>query len=107
MENFALTVPGLSGTPMQIQVSGIPSGYTIGGLASGGIRIAMIVGIFLSLIYLLYGGWYWLQSKGDKQNLDKARRIIVYAVVGLIIMSVSMVVVNVISTAVGVKTPIR
>ncbi len=102
---IALTIPGQNGESVAINPpDGIPhTDYTIGILASGAINIAMVVGILLSLLYLVYGGFFWLQSKGDKQQLDKARRIIVYAIIGLIIMSLSLLIVNVITSALNVE----
>jgi len=102
------SVPGDNGTPVQISVPpGIPTNVSLGALASGFISVAMIIGIFLSLIYLVYGGIYWTQSKGNKETLDKARRIIIYAILGLVIMSLSLVGVNLISSALGVTTPLN
>ncbi|HVT01218.1 MAG TPA: hypothetical protein VHE53_03220 [Patescibacteria group bacterium] len=103
---LALQIPGEQG-PVQIQApQGIPSGstFTIGSIATSFIQLAMVIGIFMSMIYLAYGGFYWVQSKGDKQTLDKARRILTYAIIGLIIMSISLVIVNVVTTAFGVKS---
>lgn len=105
---LSLIIPGNGGTPsVQIQApEGIPSGpgYTIGSLSLTFIYVAMIIGIFLSLGYLVYGGIFWIQASGDKQKWDKARRIIVYSVVGLILMSTALVIVNVISAALGVHS---
>ena len=99
-EELALSVPGANDTKVQIQApDGIPSGLPLSSLVSTALQGAMIIGILLSLAYLVYGGFFWLQSKGDKQQLDKARRILIYAILGLVIMSLSLVVVNVISQA--------
>ncbi len=105
---IALKIPGSEGQPgMEIKPpEGIPHGadYTIGSLASKFIEVAMIIGIVISIFYFLYGGVYWMQSKGDKEKLDHARRILVYSIMGLIIMALSLVVVNVFASALGVKT---
>ena len=107
---FSLTVPGPDGDPMELQAPpGIPTGeqFTIGAIASFFIQLALVIGILLSLFYLIYGGFYWLQASGDKQKWDKARRTIVYAIFGLIIMSLALVIVNVVSSAFGVKTVVN
>lgn len=98
---LSLTIPDQSGTPVTLKPpDNIPTTeYTIGSIATGALNVAMLIGIILSLLYLIYGGWYWLQSKGDKEKLDKARRIIVYAVLGLIIMSMAFLFVNIIAQA--------
>ncbi|KKQ95515.1 MAG: hypothetical protein A3C27_03230 [Candidatus Levybacteria bacterium RIFCSPHIGHO2_02_FULL_39_36] len=107
MKYLSLQIPDTRGTPVVIQPPpGIPSGpqFSIGNIASVFIALALVVGIFLSLGYLLYGGFYWVQSGGDKQKLDKARRTIIYSIVGLIIMSLALVIVNVIVSSLGVSS---
>ncbi len=108
MEKFlSLKVPGPSDVPIEISApAGIPTGskFTIGYIATVFLELAMIIGIFLSLGYLVYAGIYWLQSRGDKEKIIKARRTILYALLGLIIMSLSLVVVNIIASVFGVKS---
>lgn len=108
MKTFlSLKIPGPNGSSVEIiPPPGIPSGaqFSIGFLATKFLELAMVIGIFLSLFYLIYGGFYWIQSKGDKEKLDKARRILLYSILGLIIMSLSLVIVNVIGKALGVET---
>ena len=105
MDYLALT---LNDTPIEAP-PGIPTGpeFTIGSLASLSIQLALIIGIFLSLGYLIYGGLYWQQASGDKQKWDKARRIIVYSIFGLIVMSLALVIVNVIASAFGLRTALN
>ena len=110
MKFLSLTVPGPGGNPIQLEAPpGIPTGpqFTIGNIASFFIQIALAVGIFLSLFYLVYGGFYWLQASGDKQKWDKARRTIVYAILGLIVMSLALVIVNVVASAFGIRTALN
>ena len=107
---FSLKVPGTDGDPITIEApEGIPTGeqFTIGSIASFFIQLALVVGIFLSLFYLVYGGFYWLQASGSKEKWDKARRIIIYSILGLIIMSVALVIVNVVSSAFGIKSVVN
>ena len=100
MERLALTI---NGTPIEAP-TGVPTNISLGSLETGFIIVAIVIGIILSIFYMAYGGFYWLQSKGDKERLDKARRIIIYALVGLILMSLSLVIVNLVASALGVKT---
>ena len=105
MDKIALKTPGLGGTPIEIvPPPNIPTDLTIGILAKGFINVALVIGIILSLAYLTYGGIFWLQSKGTKETLDKARRIILYSILGLIVMSLALVIVNVIAAALGSAT---
>lgn len=104
---LSLKIPGSNGTPsMEILApSNIPHGTddSITNLATLGVSMAMVIGIILTLAYLVYGGIYWIQSKGDKTKLDKARRILLYSILGLVVMSMALVVVNVLTTAIGLQ----
>jgi len=105
MKYFALKIPGADGTPVEIQTPpGIPTNLKLGALISLFVQAALVFGIILALLYLVYGGFFWIQSKGNKETLDKARRIILYSIIGLIVMSLSFVIVSVISAALGVQT---
>lgn len=105
---LSLTIPGADGSPMKVETPpGIPSGISIGKLATNFLGLAMVVGILLSFFYLVYGGWFWLQSKGDKEKLDKARRIIINSIIGLIVMSLALVIVNIIAQALDVKSAVN
>lgn len=86
--------------------AGVPSGpdFSLGNLATTGIAVMMIFGIILALLYLIWGGFSWITSGGDKEKLDKARKIIIYSILGLILMSLALVVVNVLASALGLNT---
>lgn len=110
MKSLALTIPGTKpGSTVEITApTGIPSGenFTVSNIASIFLEVAMIIGIFLSLGYLIYGGIYIIQTGGDKQKLDKGRRTIIYAIMGLVVMSLALVIINVFATALGIQTAV-
>jgi len=62
--------------------------FTPGGLASG---IGMVINIVLSLlgvvflILMVYGGYLWMSSSGNEEQVNKAKKIITSAIVGLVI----------------------
>ncbi len=58
------------------------------------INAIIVLGIVLSLIFLLYGGVRWILSGGDKGKVDSARSTIVAAIVGLIIVILAYVIIN-------------
>jgi hypothetical protein len=105
MEQLALTIPGPSLTPVKIVAPpGVPTGIGLGPLVTSIIGVLLMIGIVLSLMFMLYGGLYWIQSKGDKETLDRARRIILYSIIGLIVMALSFVIVSVVAQALGVQS---
>ncbi|MFC1612559.1 hypothetical protein ACFL29_01780 [Patescibacteria group bacterium] len=54
--------------------------------------VGTIINIFLSIIgvffvvLIIYGGYTWMSSFGNKEKVDKAKTVIVDAVIGLIIL---------------------
>lgn len=65
--------------------------------------LLILAAIILSLLYLIWGGFDWITSEGNKQKLDQARQKIVFAIIGLIVVFLAFFVVNVISSFFGVK----
>lgn len=65
------------------------------------INAIIVLGIVLSLIFLLYGGIRWILSGGDKAKVDSARSTIVAAIVGLIIVILAWVIINAVLQILG------
>lgn len=65
------------------------------------INAIIVVGIVLSLIFLLWGGIRWITSGGDKAKVDTARGTIVAAIVGLIIVILAWVIINAVLGVLG------
>lgn len=67
--------------------------------------IGSIVGVVLSFIGLLffilmiYGGLTWMTAAGNQQQIDKAKSLIVSAIVGLIIVMAAYAITSFIGTA--------
>ena len=47
-----------------------------------------IIGVFL-LVLLVYGGYIWMNARGNEEEVKKAKRIIQGAIIGLIIILAS------------------
>ncbi len=56
-----------------------------GGFIAFAIRFFLIIAAFSMLVYLLWGAFEYISSQGEKDNIDKARRKMVNAVIGLLI----------------------
>ena len=78
-----------------------PSKVTLESLLSGFIGLMVIAGVVLALFYIAYGGWLWINSAGDKEKIRKARMTIIYTFVGLVVISLSLVIVNAITNLLG------
>lgn len=54
-------------------------------LVSSGINLLLGAAGIAAFIYVLIGGYQWITSSGDKEALDKAKKRITHALVGLAI----------------------
>jgi hypothetical protein len=92
---------GLTGAP-------IPSGTARGDLASVILNIVnyvlAIVGV-IALAYLVYGGFMYITSGGNEDRIDTAKRIILNAIIGIVVIGVAAALVNFVVRGVGGNVP--
>lgn len=84
---LALKVPGSQGS-VEIQApSGIPTGAPgeAGQLVGFAVAVLLVVVILLAFFVIVYAGFRWITSEGDKERVVNARRTIIYALIGLLI----------------------
>jgi Type IV secretion system pilin len=62
------------------------------------IQLIFVLAVIVALLYLIYGGFRWLVSGGDKTQVGAAREHIVAAVIGLVIIFLSYFILNLILT---------
>ena len=74
----------------------------IGTLISAGIGIAMIGAALLAFAYLVWGGFEWITSGGDKAGMEAARNRITAALVGLVIVAAAWAITKLIETFFGI-----
>lgn len=90
----------VGGTPIQlpgqIQTAYNQSGTFGVNIIQLGIDVMIFVAAFLVFGYLLYGGWKWLTSQGDKKAIEEARNTIIWAVIGMIVVALAFLAVNVV-----------
>lgn len=58
----------------------------------------------LAVVMVIYGGFLYVGSAGNEENVNKAKKILLYAVVGIIVIIVSFALVN---TILGAASPER
>ena len=68
----------------------------------------VIVGAFafagiIALILIIYAGIRFVTSGGDPKQVEAARKIITYAIIGFLLILLSFAILNLISTVTGVK----
>lgn len=64
----------------------------LGNLLTVGIQLFLLVTSFVFLLYLLWGGYDWIQSSGEREKLDKAKDKMTNAALGLLIVVASLTV---------------
>ncbi|OGY41259.1 MAG: hypothetical protein A2Y67_02265 [Candidatus Buchananbacteria bacterium RBG_13_39_9] len=96
--NFLTAQPGIAAEPPKTWAGLIPrlkitagkAGYAEGDYTT---IVANVINAMLGLvgaiffILIIYGGFMWMISRGEDDKVKKARNIIVYAVIGLIIVA--------------------
>lgn len=85
-----ITVPGFP----QIKNTDISPDFnlnlqTLGGIISALLNIAFYIAGFLAFYYLVWGAFQYMASSGNKEQLQKARARITWALVGLIVVFMS------------------
>ncbi|MGA2967756.1 MAG: hypothetical protein ABSD69_01105 [Candidatus Levyibacteriota bacterium] len=58
------------------------------------IQLIFVVAVIVALLYLIYGGFRWLVSSGDKAQVAAAREHLVAAIIGLVIIFLSYFILN-------------
>src|SRR5476649_1545107 len=92
------TGTGLGGQPVDTCPAGNFGGLcniTLSNIIPGLVTTIFILAIVVALFYLIWGGFKWLTSGGDKGQVQAAREHIVAAIIGLIIIFLSHFILNI------------
>lgn len=71
------------------------------------VNLMFLIAAFLAVAYLMYGGIKWITSRGDKIQVESARKHIVAAVIGLVIVAGSFFALNVVFRLLGADNPLE
>lgn len=84
---------------------GNPIGVTtdINTVFQNAIRIIFVIAAILVLVYLIWGAFQWITSGGDKEAVDKARKRITHAIIGLFILALAFLIITVVGQIVGIN----
>src|SRR3990167_2172134 len=69
--------------------------------------IVNVVGIFFAVgglgvvVYFVWGAVDWILSGGDKEKVANARKKMTHAIIGLVLLSLSFVIINIVGQVVG------
>ena len=106
MKIISLSIDNLEGVPVKISTPrGIPTGgiNTLADIITTLLGLIITFAIVFSLFMLIYAGWQWMTSAGDKQKVQQARQRITFVIVGLIVVFISFFVLSILGRFLGVN----
>lgn len=87
--------------PLESVASPKFAGGTIGQVVSALLKIIFPIAGFALLLFLLYGGYQFMLSRGDPKALEEAKAKITYALIGFIVIFVAYWLVQLIGRILG------
>jgi hypothetical protein len=75
----------------------------IGPLVGSLLQFIFVIAVLVALFFLVYGGFRWLVSSGDKTQVAAAREHIVAAIIGLVIIFLSYFLLSIILAFFGIS----
>jgi cytochrome bd-type quinol oxidase subunit 2 len=67
------------------------------------INAALALSGLVAVFLIIYSGYQYVTSSGDKEKVDNARKRLTYAIIGLVIIMLSFVMINIFSQLTGVE----
>lgn len=98
-----ITLPGGDTINAPENVPTVDNPESIAGIISWIIIVLTSIGVIASLIFLILGAIKWITSGGDREKVESARRTIIYAIIGLVVVILSVVILNFIGGILGVS----
>lgn len=104
----ATDVPGVFGTvsppPELGQLNSAPTGQAaISTVITNIINIIFVAGAIVCIFMILFAGFQWITSGGDKEAVAKARGRITYAIIGIALMALTFVILSLLGTILHIK----
>jgi hypothetical protein len=106
MDNLiALTVPGgRNNAGVELKpVAGMPSGGLLDVTLPAILTYLFIGAGLLALAFMIIGGIRWITSGGDKHGVETARKTVIYAAIGLVVVLSSYIIISLVGNLFGVR----
>jgi|SRR3989344_1737066 len=92
-------VAGAQFTPPNAGGTGLPNDSSISGFILKIINIALAIAGLVAVLFLIIGGFRYITAAGNEETAEKAKKIILNAIIGIVVIILSFVIVRVISNA--------
>jgi len=79
--------------------TGLPCDQSVTSFVLRIINIALAVAGLIAVLFLIIGGFRYITSAGNEETAESAKKIIINAIIGIVIIILSFVIVRVISSA--------
>jgi len=79
--------------------TGLPNDTSVTGFIMKIINIALAVAGLVAVLFLIIGGFRYITSAGNEETAEQAKKIIINAIIGIVVIILSFVIVRVISNA--------
>lgn len=96
----------VSPSPLFKDPSGISADKGVGDVQQLVINLIFTIAGFLAVAYFMYGGVRWITSRGDKNAVTDARRTIVSALIGMVLVAGAYFAINTVFTIIGGNNPL-
>lgn len=81
---------------------GVNPQTALGGLLKNVLILIFVIAAVVVLFMLAWGGFQWITSGGDKEAVDKARKRIIAALIGMALLALAYLLTVVVGTIVGI-----
>ena len=87
-----LTREGLGSTAKTAGLGAVatPLPVIVGNIIYGALSLTGIIFVIL----IIYGGFYWMQARGNTEDVQKAKKIIESAIIGIVIIALAFAITN-------------
>jgi type IV secretory pathway VirB2 component (pilin) len=103
-----IKIPGNDTDQVEVVApSGLTPAFRTGGEAAGraftqtAFDWIFYIAIILAVLFIMWSGIQWMTSGGDVGRIQSAKRRLLYAIIGLVIVLMSFVIVRVVITTIG------
>lgn len=101
-------IAGIAGVAILAPPGGInlPGGANLPGTIITIITAFLVLVGIAAFIYLIYGGVKYITSAGDSSSAEEAKKTILYAIIGVIVIGIAAITVNFVGGIAGINTAI-